>query len=198
MSNYSDETRRRHFHLVRKAIIQIESKGEYPSIQRIFQQLDASDEGLSTRYIWQIKKKIEAWRARFVDTQVLSQELAKIEERFDYLKDQLYAILGNEMSTPKEKIMAAKVIADMDKALIDIKFDSGTFKRQLGKLDFESPAAILIGRIMGDGRTKIPAGSRFVSRLRGTDVPHHALPLPAPDSGKDIAAGAVPEVGKEL
>lgn len=197
MSRYSNETRAQHFHLVRKAIIEIESKGEYPSIERIFINLDAADETLSRDYIHSIKRKIEAWRAKFIDTQVLSRELAKIEGRFDYLKNKLYRVLEDEMSTPKEKIMAAKVIADMDKALIDIKFDSGTFKRQLGKLDFESPAAILIGRIMGDGRKQIPSGSRFISRLRGTDIPDNALSLPAPDSGKDITVGAVPEVGKE-
>lgn len=199
MPRYTKEQRKYHLQIVRQAMIRVETEAKYPSCTAIQQELEVMQAPIifTEPYILHLREAVWADRAKRIDKAVLSIDIAKIEDRFIELKSRLYSILNSEVSTPKEKIMAAKVIADMEKALIDIKFDSGVFKRNIGTLDLESPAAILIGKVMENGRRQVRSDSRFISRLHGDNVQDQPLSLPTPNSGKNTTDDSVSVVSDD-
>lgn len=135
MPRYSDEQRKTHSNMIRRVMVQLEAGNEYPSVLRIQGELERNGQHFHQDYINAHKNKIYSERANRIDNKILSTELAKVEDRFNEMTRRLYRILQDETSSARDRVNAARAIAEMEKSLMSFKFDAGVFKRKLGTLD---------------------------------------------------------------
>lgn len=149
-------------------MIQIEAQNEYPSISLILRGLEENGTHFSRDYVMMLKRKIEAERGKRIDFQILGRELSRIEDKFKDLMYNLYSIVRDDKAKPIEKIAAAKTIGELEKNLMNIKFDAGMFKRHIGKVEVEETAEDrIVKRIIeiDDGRGKISENTQAPRQL---------------------------------
>lgn len=92
---------------------------------------------LSRQYTHNLVRKIRKNRAQRLNHYTLNLVLGKFEHEAEELKKKLWTIADSQMSTDKDKIAAMRELRSTSEALFDKMFDSGFFKRNLGKTETE-------------------------------------------------------------
>ena len=132
---FSKEQNKKHLELVRRYLVRIPEA----SVMQL-----AEMTSLSRDYVSQLKRKIEGERANRINYQVLSTELAKIEDTFNELTKECWKIIQDNTSNFKEKVNAINALRSNITSLMESKFNAGVFRKKLGEVDIREISVKII------------------------------------------------------
>ena len=126
MSKWTREERKQVKEKVRLAMIRELRIGQYELAKII---------GIDKKTALKLKKEIVEENTKWVSDQKIDEEIGKIETEYDQFAFECWQIIKDLNATNKDKTNAMRARIEAIKNLFNIKFDSGMFKRKLGKLE---------------------------------------------------------------
>lgn len=194
---YSKEQRRHHLAIVKKVMVNIEMRGIFPSIDRIWREIimvadhNPAMPRLSINYVNRLKNKLERERAHRVNHELIHKELAKVEDTFAEIIANLWHIMSDPFEDSKARVAAGKTISEMKKTMMDMKFDSGVFDRKLGTLVGETMADRIIKETLSHDGGQVQEIAGTARHVLSGGVPYPVVRLPDEDQRRDPTADAL-------
>ena len=86
-------------------------------------------------FIAKLKLKVDRENRHKIDHDTVRKELARLEELVHEGGIAMRGVMYNTANFDKEKVAAYSALVNAYKMLLDAKFDSGVFKKELGKIE---------------------------------------------------------------
>lgn len=133
MPNYRQDTQKNHMEMVRVCLT-IEPNASDLKLQEMLRKQDLS---LDYHYVQKLRKKLRGERKYKIDTLKVEERVNDIRDKISLAQQKLWEILASPRTVNKDKVSAAKAIADTEIKLFNAEMDAGIFERNLGKLAVE-------------------------------------------------------------
>lgn len=130
MPNYRQDTQRNHMEMIRVCLT-IEPNASDLKLQEMLRKQDLS---LDYQYIQKLRKKLKGERKYRINTQQVDERISDIRDKVSLAQQKLWEVLASDRTTNKDKVSAAKAIADTEIKLFNAEMDAGIFERNLGTL----------------------------------------------------------------
>lgn len=135
MASLKDETTQYHRERVREALV----FNPRATIKELVDLLQYANPPLvlERHYVGKLVNKIKGERLTRHSQENLNRRIAELQDRTESVITQMWKIVLNAKHPAKERAMAAKVILDADRNLLESQMDAGIFDRKLGTIGVE-------------------------------------------------------------
>lgn len=93
---------------------------------------------LSVKFLNSLVKEIAKENAERYRNTTIEIVLGKYQDEIEELKNRLWAIINNKLTTNSEKIAAIRELRNSSSDLFEKMFDAGVFERELGKIKIDN------------------------------------------------------------
>jgi len=147
MPAYSKEKQQEQIARIRQIMVLIPKA----SIETIGRKLEEQKYKLDRKYIWKLRKKIEAERTSRYNARTKEMVLSNFEDLVDVMNEVLKKISLDSGASNMDKTVAIGQLVKQNKLIIDMMMDMGLLERYIGRLTHEVSTADIL-KIIEDAK----------------------------------------------